>query len=539
MKILVVAPKYNSNIGEYYNFPLGIAYVSAALKKSGFDVFCLNLNHYENIEQALAETILNNDIGILATGGLSVHFDKIENIIKYARTIKPHIITIVGGGIITSDPATVFDLLPQVDYGVIGEGEITTVELVDAIIKKEDINKVKGVIYRDLSKSNITDPRTPIDDLDSISFPDYEGFEASKYLSYQMSFDEYDMSIFDQPRTLPIISSRSCPFKCTFCFHPLGDKYRQRSLEHFFKELDYLIEEYKINYASVYDELFSNDKNRILSFCQEMKKRNIKWMTQLRVDKVDEEMLSILKDSGLFLISYGIESAEPKILQSMKKHITIQQIENALEITKKVQIGFTGNLIFGDAEETYETALTSLNWYQKHMDYLLGLIPISLYPGTPLYWRAIEEGIIKNKKTYLRNPGQINASKMSDKEYVSLMDKAWVMFVKACLNSRGKLKKMQMSHLDDVKGKIYSLEVTCPFCKNDNVYPNMNIKGIDRFQGLLVLCKHCYSKYTIFDSVFSALTFINMPQFARRYFLNVRVRLSKALNVFRSIKKGF
>jgi anaerobic magnesium-protoporphyrin IX monomethyl ester cyclase len=534
LRILVVAPKYTNNIGEYYNFPLGIAYISAALKAKGYEVFCLNLSHKNDVRKSLSECILNNDIDIVATGGLSVHFDKIVGILDLARQIKPEVITIIGGGIITSDPEDVFELLPQVDYGVIGEGEVTIVELVKAIVEKMDLHSVKGILFRDSTgKVTVTETREAIDDLDSIPFPDYEGFEASKYLEYQMSIDEYDMSIFDRPRMLPIISSRSCPFKCTFCFHPLGNKYRQRSIECFFQELDYLLEKYQINYASVYDELFSNDKKRIIAFSQEMKKRNIKWMTQLRVDKVDEEMLRLLKESGLFLISYGIESADARILKSMNKHITIEQVERALELTRKVQIGFTGNLIFGDTEETMETATNSLNWFNKHMDYLLGLIPISLYPGTPLYWRAIEDGIIKDKKAYLRKPGLINASKMSDADYADLMDKAKVNFAKACLKSRGKLKKMQLSFVDDVKGTIYTIEATCPFCNNDNKYPNLNLKGIDRIQGLLVLCKNCGSKYIIYDSILSVLAFIHMPKFVRLFFLKFRVQLARILKFFR------
>ena len=139
MRILVVAFSFYNKVGDFYDFPLGIAYISASLKKAGFDVHCLNLNHHENPEQALSDSITAKNIDILCTGGLSVHFDKIESILSFAKTINPRLVTIVGGGVITADPLAIFELLPMADYGVIGEGEVTIVELISAIIDKDDM----------------------------------------------------------------------------------------------------------------------------------------------------------------------------------------------------------------------------------------------------------------------------------------------------------------------------------------------------------------------------------------------------------------
>ena len=533
MNILIVAPKYTVRLGDYYAFPLGLAYISAALKKHNFSVYCLNLSHHEIIEPVLTEYILSYNIDIVCVGGLSLDFGKIEHILNHARATRTGIKTILGGGIITADPDPIFRLL-KVDYGVIGEGEETIVELVKTIIDGGDLQDIQGIMYRNLNGETVKNqPRESIRDLNTIPFPDLDGFGASQYLEYQMSNDQYDLSTFDTPRYLPIISSRSCPYSCTFCFHPLGTKYRQRSISDFFKELDYLIEKYDINYAGIYDELFSNDRKRIISFCQEMKKRNIKWMTQLRVDKVDEEMLEILRDSGLFFVSYGIESADDGILKSMKKQITVKQIENTLALTARMKIGTQGNLIFGDSEETWETAMRSLKWFRNHREYNLGLIAVEVYPGTPLYLRAIESKIIKDRDSYLSNTGRgrINISKLTSKEYNTLMQILWDTSAKTYMQMRAKLVRMKKIASDVTKGDIYILETICPFCKTHNIYPRFNIPGTNRFMGLLLQCKHCYRQHAVY--IQSRLYLIIMLCLPR----TVRHRLIKAWPSLAIVKK--
>lgn len=538
MKILIVAPKYTPNVGDYYAFPLGIAYVSAALKSAGFNVSCLNLSHHEDAEQALADALTATKPDILCTGGLSTDFQRIRQILSLARQTCPDITIILGGGIITSDPYPVFDLL-KIDYGVIGEGEITIVELVQALIEKTELSAVRGIIFR--NPQNVvtkTEDRDPIDDLDSIPFPDYEGFEASRYLDYQMSNDMYDLSSFDAPRYLPIISSRSCPYSCTFCFHPLGKKYRQRSLDNFFRELDILIERYNINYAGIYDELFSNDQERIVTFCAEMKKRNIKWMTQLRVDKVNEELLATLRESGLFFVSYGIESANDNILKSMKKNITVSQIEYALKLTTDMHIGTQGNLIFGDREETWETAMQSLRWFHKHRHYNLGLIPIVVYPGTPLYWYALENNLIKDRIAFLENPEPINISRLSDTQYHKLMQLLWDTSLKTYAEFRGKLLRKDLIANDPVKGPIYHMETICPFCGNHNIFPRFNVRGIDRFVGLLIHCKNCYRQHAVYETTLFVRIMMCLPSILRRKIIDSRETLSRIKNRLRRLAGG-
>ena len=319
MNFLFVTPRY-VNRGQTYEFYFGLAYVSSYMKHKEYNVFCQNTNHYNiPLEQQLSEYIDDKQIDVICTGGMSFQFNEINTLLETVKKIKPEIITVVGGAIITSDPCLALENM-QIDFGIIGEGEETMVDLADALCHGNDVSKVKGIAYYD-AKNNltITEHRDPIADLDALPIPDYEGFEYGHFVSLFTPAHNFYFTILDEVRPAYISTSRSCPFSCTFCYHPLGKKYRQRSLDNVFKEIDYLVEMYNINVLLILDELFSVNKERMYDFAKRIQKYNIKWSPQLRVTDVDENVLKALKDSGVFAISYGIESASDKILTSMQK----------------------------------------------------------------------------------------------------------------------------------------------------------------------------------------------------------------------------
>jgi radical SAM superfamily enzyme YgiQ (UPF0313 family) len=517
MRFLVVIPKNRYKVGIHYDFPLGLSYISSSLKSKGYQVDCLNLNYYESIETALKKAIKENNSDIICTGGLSVHFTKIESILKIAKNIKPDIMTIIGGGLISSEPKLMIETLKP-DFGVVGEGEETIVELADAIIHSKDFSKIDGVIYYNKDKKEIimNKPRRPIGDIDSIPYPDYDGFEVKRYLDMQKPTDDHYLYPYDKPRMLPIISSRSCPYDCTFCYHPLGKQYRERSLDAFFKEVEYLIEKYNINLLVVMDELFAVRPERVKEFCERIKRYNLKWIAQMRVDGVTEETVNMLKDSGCFQISYGIESACDTILKSMKKRINISQIENALELTYKAKIGIQGNFIFGDKAETWETANQTLQWWLNNRKYQINLGKIIPYPGTQLYYNALEEGRIKDKISFIKAKcPPLNLTKMSDKQFLQLSR-----LIQSYDTKYNKLPARillcKKEGVDPYKGILYTIKVECPHCHKVIEYKNMpksDIGALMTTYGCRIGCRECNQRFDL-------LTFVPFILKVRRFINN-------------------
>ncbi len=497
MNFLFVTPKYVSR-GLVYEFNLGLAYVSSYMKHRGFNVFCLNPYYYDApIEQQLSEYINSKQIDVICTGGMSLHFYQINALLEAAKKIKPEIITVVGGAIITSDPRLALENM-QIDYGIIGEGEETMAELADALCNERDVNKVKGLAFFD-EKNNLitTEHRGPISDLDALPIPDYEGFEYGYLVNmFSPTTHKFYYTVLDEVRPANIITSRSCPFNCTFCYHPLGKKYRQRSLDNVFREIDYLVERYNITLLLVMDELFSINKERMYEFAERIKKYNIKWIPQLRVSDVDEKVLKALKDSGVYLISYGIESLSDKILKSMQKKITKAQIEKALKLTRDAKIAIQGNILFGDPEETEETIKESIEWWLNHLEYGLNLSMIVTLPDASIYRYAIANGLIKDKFKYMKDGFPIiNLTKLGDRRFKEICNFVSTYAKDERYVTTGKViysKKESEKH----NGKnVFSIKIECPECHNASEYKNMTQYSIDKF--LSVICRDCHMRLLV------------------------------------------
>jgi anaerobic magnesium-protoporphyrin IX monomethyl ester cyclase len=325
---LLIMPRLVQKVGDGYSFPLGIAYVSAALKRAGHSVVTLNLNHHEGaIADILAREINEKAIDVVATGGLSFQYATIRSIVESAKRAKAGITTIVGGGIITSDPEAAMEALEFADIGVIGEGEITACELCSVLESSGELAAVDGLIYRTHEGLVRTKARKEIADINVLPWPDYEGFELDKYLAAAPT-----ASGLNRKNTVFMIASRSCPYNCTFCFHTTGRKYRQRSMDEFFRELDYMVSRYHIEYICLADELFARNSERVTEFCERLRKHKIRWWAQFRVDDITPELLDTLKAGGCDIMSFGLESADNRVLKSMRKGTTVEQIERTLKL---------------------------------------------------------------------------------------------------------------------------------------------------------------------------------------------------------------
>ena len=486
---LIVMPRTAPNEDAIYVFPLGIAYVSSALKASGRSVYTLNLNFRKDaIYKILKENITMYDIDVIATGGLSLEYHAIKEIIDIARLIKPNIISVVGGGLITSDPEAAMVALETADYGVIGQGEITINALAYAIEGNGDITTVKGVIYNDGTNWKVAQPQKELLSLDIIPYPDYDGFNYEELVGRSKSdFSLRFTSKSQDSHMIYMVFSRSCPFNCSFCFHSSGKKYVQRSLNSFFSELDFLLSKYKFNLLKIVDELFIKDENFITEFCKRIKKYNILWGANGRVDNTDRKILQTMKEAGCVFIQYGVESADNQILRSMRKHTTIEQVEDAFAICQELGILATGNLIFGDLEETKDTFHNSMKWYMTHSHYSIFLSWIKVLPGSHLYKVATANGTISDRIQYIKDGcPQINVSKMTNEEYWETV--RWLEDFKTSTES----DLLIDANLFQGAGGTVDVMGKCPVCNKQSQW-----NGFDPLMNTLVMCEKCNNKLRI------------------------------------------
>lgn len=457
---LFVVPRDSQKASGGINvFPVGIAYVSSYLKSKGFNVFTCNLEYINglSVEAALTNIINLHDIDVVGTGGLSREYSKIKEVVDISKRIKPTILTMVGGGLMSADPIPAMELL-NCDFGVFGQGEVTMYEFAAALESNQNYSSINGLLYWQDGNIIKNEERDDVSELDDLPFPDYDGFNFNDYMK-----ETNNNAIF-------VIASRSCPFKCTFCYHPSGGRYRKRSLDNIFLEIDSLLEKYKPKHLIISDELFAPKKDRVLEFCQRIKPYKLLWSAQMRVTDVDEEIIAAMVDSGCVNISYGIESADDDILKSMVKKIKLSDVEKALSLTVKYGIEIQGGLIFGDPGETLKSARNSLKWFDSNRQFVLDLNMVHTYPGTPIYNNAVAFGIIPDKKQFLIDGCPvINVSQMSDVEYKSLASEIY---------ERNIMSKFEPESYDNIEYNIngrVKFTYNCVKCNNIFVIEDCDI----------------------------------------------------------------
>lgn len=476
MNYLIVCPRFVTNKDDFYYFPLGIGYISASLKMVRDTVLNLNLNNIEKDDtyDTLKEYITNKKIDCVAIGGTSLLYNQIREIIDYTEEINPEIITIIGGGLVTASPETAMEGIKNADIGIIGEGEYTIREIADAIENGTDYGLVDGIIFRNQKGELIrTKFRGDIEDLDALPFPDLEGFGYSKMLNLT-NVSKGVVNYIEN--AIPICSSRSCPYNCTFCFHTSGKKYRKRSLDNIFAEIDYRILQYKVKYFYFLDELFISNEQRVVEFCNRIKKYNIKWYCTFRADSLSVDLFKIMKEAGCSFAGIGIESADNDILNGMNKHITIEKIENTFINTRKAKIGLFGNFLLGDKNETFETFSKTLKWYNEHPQYNLNFFKIIVLPGSELYKYAVLNGYIKDELKYWEDGfPYINLTKMSDEEYCECEK----LMEESLIERTYEPRSVKVLDLNTTK-KYLSLEIECRDCGNKYIVQESDFSGLNK-----------------------------------------------------------
>ena len=521
MKILFILPRFNKGFGTVYNenetgidydylMPVGMPYIAAYLKHNGYkDIDALNLNHIPGlVKDIVQKAVTDTYYDFVFTGTISIMYPAVRDIIKYVREVSPTTITVCGGGIISSNPELMMKLINP-HYVIIFEGEETALELVKWIEHYPGIlndNPIKGLAFFDARGNlNISPPRPQIKDLNALPFPDLELFGYSEYLKHQElgGWNQYPRVY--PPRPYMLVSARGCSHVCTFCLHTTGPKYRYRSVENVMSEVKYAVEKYHINFFTFLDELFSYDKPRALEFCRQFKEyqKTIPWRIEmycnLRVDCADAEILDAMKSCGNVVIGLGLESYNQTVLNSMRKHITPDQIKITLQMIADRNLVPQGGFIFGDKSETLSTARETLKFIRDNPRLSRGglfmgfIIP---FPGTAIYKYALEKGVIKDETEFINKltstdynyDNVYNFTNLSDVDFDMLKDEVFTLKYTVIPVS------VPSSIETNSKGetKIY---VKCPHCGETQYYSTSKLPHAQFSVGVICNNPECNGRF--------------------------------------------
>lgn len=350
MRVALIVPTYEyGNPGYTYlapcDFPTGLAFLAGALKRTGHEVIGVNVNNQppekpkrQALFDRLTAMLTENRPQLIGIGGLCADYAFIRDALLTLRTLAPDIPVVLGGGIVTHDAEFIFSTLHP-DYCVVGEGEEALIQLVTHLETGiPAIEAIPNIGYWKDGAPQFTKESFVYPALDQRAWPDYEPFDIEQMIacSTHGARNHYRYTR-ENPRIMPFIAARNCPFKCTFCVHQGGAKYNSRPMADIFAELEHLYAKYQFNILIILDELFSIDKDRLREFCAGILERkktlgwDFDWMFQTHASAaLTLEDMRLAKSAGCYYFSYGIESASPRVLASMRKKIRPEQIRDAI-----------------------------------------------------------------------------------------------------------------------------------------------------------------------------------------------------------------
>jgi anaerobic magnesium-protoporphyrin IX monomethyl ester cyclase len=380
MKILLIQPPSRAPQREDVVVPpLGLAYLAAAVGREGhrvriLDAFALGMSWGE-----FESEIKREKADLIGIGGMT---PTIDNTLRAARVCRPHTRTlVVGGPHLSVHQQDFFRECPEVDFGIVGEGEAAFSGLVGRLEKGKDPWETPGLVAAGKRSS----PADFVNDLDSIPFP------ARHLLPLQV----YRYALWPGRQMTTMITSRGCPYHCIFCDKSIfGSRWRARSSSNVLEEIEQIVKDFKIRSIILYDDLFTLKKERVIEICQGILDRGLRfeWKCEGRVDRVDEEMLRWMKKAGCSLIAYGVESGNQGGLDYLQKKITLAQIRRAFELTHRAGIRPMGYFILGIPVETFEQSLQTVEFARELKPEYAQFSILSPYKGTKLYEEALAKG---------------------------------------------------------------------------------------------------------------------------------------------------
>ncbi len=442
-KILLMTPRYTLYKNDIRRAvtPMGLASIAAFLEKEGYEVKIIDVaiegyhnlkEHGEFVTYGLSDEEIKKNIkefnpDVVGVSCIfSTQYENAKAILKLTKELNKNIITLIGGSHPTYDIENVIQL-DYVDYIIMGEGEIPTLKLLNALNVDEDISKIGGLAYRINSQNFINDALEYVGDVNTLPVPARHLLNMEKYFEINIPQNPYP----EGKRVIQIITSRGCPARCVFCTTTnfWGNRYRGRTSENVLREIKELKEKYNIDEIQFTDDNLTLNKERAIKIVKGLQEMNIKWCVPqgIAVWALDEELLEEMKKSGCYQLTFAIESGNQYVLSNLiKKPLDLNRVKPLVLKAKQLGIKVHAFNICGIPGETIEQMYETYNFVKD-----CGFDTASFFLATPLVGSELlkicrEEGYLRKGITtndQLYKIGNINTPEFKAEEVQKLVAK--------------------------------------------------------------------------------------------------------------------
>ncbi|MBF0407883.1 MAG: B12-binding domain-containing radical SAM protein [Candidatus Riflebacteria bacterium] len=381
-KIVLVSPplQWEENLRLSFQPPLNLLYLVSSLKANNKEVELI-----DTVSQrcSLDETVTRVISSAASIVGIPLYYASLKNafeLVSRIRVVNREIQFVAGGPCLTMEPEKMM-LEGKFDFGITGEGEITLLELLEAIESHSNPENIPGLVLRNNDGIKLNPRREPIENLDSLPFLDFSILNNDFYFSYQEKMNV--------PKTLFLNSSRGCSYKCKYCCTPVlwPGKIRRYSPVRLIDEIKYHRQRFPYTDIGFCDDSFFADKKWLNEFIELVSPLNIKYQCIGRADQLTPEMVKQLYDSGMNYIAFGVETGSSKRQAYLRKHLNLEALVSIMKELSKYAIKTKCFFMLGFPDETIEEMLETINLaaeLKKNGMTFFSIFPVTVYPGTEL-----------------------------------------------------------------------------------------------------------------------------------------------------------
>lgn len=461
--LLIIAVKKPNKFSSYPKIPLGVSYIASYLRKYNDSVQVDIIER--SYEHDVSDLVRKYNPNILGISSSTQNYNSACSIANQVKAIDKEILTVIGGHHITALPQ---NLDRAIDIGVLGEGEETFSEIVRAYEKngpgKLPLNDIPGIVFWNEGKIALTNKRNLIKPLDKIPFPARDIFTIGEEAN--------------------ILTSRGCPYKCTYCAAgSFWSTVRFHTPEYVVGEIKDVISKYKVKAISIDDDLFIADPKRVKEISRLIQEeginKKVRFFCHCRANLLNEEIAGHLKSMNVEKIGIGFETGSETVLNRIKKgSVSMQQNKNALKVAKKYGFTVHGYFMIGSPNETREEMMETYEFIKDSPIDSFDLSVMIPFPATEIWDYAISRNLVAGDMNWdLLDMDFV----VNNKEYLILDDKV----------SKKDLNKLYFKIKNEINNKRKRKTCEKVFGKKLGplIYPLTNIPGVYELGGSL-LTKH-------------------------------------------------